>query len=98
MDNGYAVSLNLAIWVGEELERYIAGAGWDLPDYQGNQAWMLPIPATFVVIQPAMLKSLSNRGAQPLVLLLGISGFACGHKLGQDKAAVDGRHWLALDH
>jgi hypothetical protein len=56
------------------------------------------IPATFVVVQPAMLKSLSNRGAQPLVLLLGISGFACGHKLGQDKAALDGRHWLALDH
>ncbi len=55
------------------------------------------IPATFVVIQPGMVKSLSNQGAQPLVLLLGLSGFACGHKLGQDKAARDGRHWLALD-
>jgi hypothetical protein len=55
------------------------------------------IPATFVVIQPGMFKTLSNQGAQPLVLLLGLSGFACGHKLGQDKAARDGRHWLALD-
>jgi peroxiredoxin len=49
MDNGYALSLNLAIWVGQEMERMIAAAGWDVPSYQGNAAWMLPIPATFVV-------------------------------------------------
>ena len=49
MDNGYALSLNLAIWVGAEMETLIAGAGWDVPSYQGNSAWMLPIPATFVV-------------------------------------------------
>jgi hypothetical protein len=55
------------------------------------------IPATLVFIQPGVFKSLSNQGAQPLVVLLGIGGFACGHKLGQDKAALDGRHWLALD-
>ena len=46
MDNGYALSLNLAIWVGAEMEKLIAGAGWDVPKYQGNAAWMLPIPAT----------------------------------------------------
>jgi peroxiredoxin len=49
MDNGYAMSLNLAIWVGEELKQIMAQSGWDLPTYQGNDAWMLPIPATFVV-------------------------------------------------
>jgi peroxiredoxin len=49
IDNGYALSLNLAIWVGAEMEELIAGAGWDVPAYQGNAAWMLPIPATFVV-------------------------------------------------
>jgi peroxiredoxin len=49
MDNGYAMSLNLAIWVGEEMKQMIADAGWNLPVYQGNDAWMLPIPATFVV-------------------------------------------------
>jgi peroxiredoxin len=49
VDNGYALSLNLAIWVGAEMERMIAEAGWDLPAYHGNTAWMLPIPATFVV-------------------------------------------------
>jgi peroxiredoxin len=49
MDNGYAMSLNLAIWVGDEMKRMIAAAGWDIPSYQGNETWMLPIPATFVV-------------------------------------------------
>ena len=49
MDNGYAMSLNLAICVGEEMKRMMAEAGWDLPAYQGNDAWMLPIPATFIV-------------------------------------------------
>jgi len=49
MDNGYAMSLNLAVWVGEEMKEMIAAAGWDIPAYQGNAAWMLPIPATFVV-------------------------------------------------
>jgi peroxiredoxin len=49
MDNGYALSLNLAIWVGEEIQNLLARAGRDLPSYQGNQGWMLPIPATFVV-------------------------------------------------
>jgi peroxiredoxin len=49
MDNGYAMSLNLAICVGEEMKRMMAESGWNLPAYQGNDAWMLPIPATFIV-------------------------------------------------
>ena len=49
LDNGYALSLNLAIWVGEEMRRMIHEAGWNLASYQGNEAWMLPIPATFIV-------------------------------------------------
>jgi peroxiredoxin len=49
LDNGYAMSLNLAIWVGAEMERLIAAAGKDVPTYQGNHSWVLPIPATFVV-------------------------------------------------
>ncbi|TGS64976.1 AhpC/TSA family protein [Mesorhizobium sp. M3A.F.Ca.ET.174.01.1.1] len=48
MDNGYALSLNLAIWVGAEMER-LMGLGFDIPNYQGNSSWFLPIPATFVV-------------------------------------------------
>ncbi|HTO81635.1 MAG TPA: peroxiredoxin-like family protein [Methylomirabilota bacterium] len=49
VDNGYALSLNLAIWVGAEMEGMMAAAGVDLPAYQGNDSWILPIPATFVV-------------------------------------------------
>lgn len=49
IDNGYALSLNLVIWVGEEMQQMIVEAGWDLAAYQGNESWMLPIPATFVV-------------------------------------------------
>lgn len=49
VDNGYALSLNLAIWVGPDLERLLSSFGRSLPDYQGNDAWMLPIPAAFVV-------------------------------------------------
>lgn len=49
MDNGYALSLNIAIWVGAEVQALMAAAGRDLPRYQGNSAWLLPIPASFVV-------------------------------------------------
>ncbi|WFP76071.1 peroxiredoxin-like family protein [Mesorhizobium sp. WSM4906] len=48
MDNGYALSLNLAIWIGAEMER-LMGVAYDLPSYQGNSSWFLPIPATFIV-------------------------------------------------
>jgi len=49
IDNGYAMSLNLVIWVGAEMEQALIERSRDLPTYQGNDAWMLPIPATFVV-------------------------------------------------
>lgn len=49
MDNGYAMSLNLAVWVGGEMEEFMTRIGRKLPDYQGNDSWVLPIPATFVV-------------------------------------------------
>jgi peroxiredoxin len=48
MDNGYALSLNLAIWIGAEMQAMLQGRQ-DLPTFQGNDAWMLPIPATFIV-------------------------------------------------
>ena len=57
MDNGYALSLNLVFWVGTEMERMISAAGWNIPNYQGNTSWMLPIPATFVVGQDERVKA-----------------------------------------
>jgi peroxiredoxin len=55
MDNGYAMSLNLAIWVGEEMEREMKRIGVDPAKYQGQEPWMLPIPATFVVGRDGMV-------------------------------------------
>jgi peroxiredoxin len=57
MDNGYAMALNLAVWVGAEMEDYIAWRGHRLPDYQGNDGWFLPIPATFVVGRDGRIKA-----------------------------------------
>ena len=57
LDNGYALSLNLVIWVGAEMERMLAARGRDLPKFQGNDAWMLPIPATFVVGTDGIVKA-----------------------------------------
>jgi len=57
MDNGYAMSLNLAIWVGSEMQEYMTKIGRMLPQYQGNDSWMLPIPATFVIGKDGRIKS-----------------------------------------
>ena len=57
MDNGYALSLNLAIWIGPDLERLLTSYGRTLPDYQGNDSWMLPIPATFVVGRDGIIRA-----------------------------------------
>ena len=56
MDNGYAMSLGLAIWVGDEMQKIIAERH-DLAAYQGNDTWVLPIPATFVVGQDGRIKA-----------------------------------------
>jgi peroxiredoxin len=49
MDNGYAMVLGLAIYVGDELKRLMVSSGWDPSVSQGTDNWMLPIPATFIV-------------------------------------------------
>jgi peroxiredoxin len=49
IDNGYALSLNIAIWVDDAMASLIDAAGWNIPSYTGGSAWVLPIPATFVV-------------------------------------------------
>ena len=57
VDNGYALSLNLAIFVGLEMQRLMKSAGWDIAPYQGNDAWILPIPATFVVGRDSIIRA-----------------------------------------
>jgi peroxiredoxin len=57
IDNGYALCLNLVIWVGPEMAQMISSLGRDIPKYQGNASWMLPIPATFVVGRDGKVKA-----------------------------------------
>jgi peroxiredoxin len=57
MDNGYALSLNLAIWLGDEMRKMMMDRRQDVSAYQGNDSWMLPIPATFVVGQDGRIKA-----------------------------------------
>jgi len=47
LDNGYALSLNLAIWLDTEIQGLLSYQ--DMAKFHGNDGWMLPIPAVFVV-------------------------------------------------
>jgi hypothetical protein len=39
-----------AFWAGEEMTPLmLAGGDADIATFQGNDSWLLPIPATFVV-------------------------------------------------
>lgn len=55
LDNGYALSLNLAIWLGTEIQRLLSYQ--DMSRFHGNDGWMLPIPATFVVGRDGLVKA-----------------------------------------
>jgi peroxiredoxin len=56
VDNGYALSLNLTIWVGAEMQTMMKDRR-DLSIIQGNSSWMLPIPATFVVGRDGLIRA-----------------------------------------
>jgi peroxiredoxin len=55
LDNGYALSLNLAIWLGTEIQQLLSYE--DLSNFHGNDGWVLPIPATFVVGRDGLVKA-----------------------------------------
>jgi peroxiredoxin len=55
LDNGYALSLNLAIWLGTEIQRLLSYQ--DMQNFHGNDGWVLPIPATFVVGRDGLVKA-----------------------------------------
>ena len=57
IDNGYALSLNLAFWVGDEKREAMRESGYDISPYNGNETWMLPVPATFVVGRDGLVKA-----------------------------------------
>ncbi len=49
LDNGYALGVNVAFKVPEEKRKAMTAAGWDISRSQASDAWVLPIPATFVI-------------------------------------------------
>lgn len=55
LDNGYALSINLAIWLGTEIQRLLSYQ--DMAKFHGNDGWMLPIPAVFVVGHDGVVKA-----------------------------------------
>jgi peroxiredoxin len=55
LDNGYALSLNLAIWLGREIEGLLSYL--DMADFHANDGWVLPIPATFVIGRDGVVKA-----------------------------------------
>jgi peroxiredoxin len=57
MDNGYALMLNLAFYVGDDKKKLMQIAGWNIVPYNGNDNWTLPIPATFVIGPDGIVKA-----------------------------------------
>ncbi len=49
IDNGYALALGIVMWLGDEVRALYQQFGLDIERYQGNGAWFVPIPATFVL-------------------------------------------------
>ena len=49
IDNAYALSLGLVMWLGDKIQDLMRGRGFHLETYQGNDGWFVPLPATFVV-------------------------------------------------
>lgn len=55
IDSGYALSLGLVVWVGENLKTLMKGRGYHLDAFHGNDGWFLPVPATFVIDNDARI-------------------------------------------
>ena len=49
MDLAFAASLDLVVYMGEELRELYLSDGIDVGAYQLTDGWFLPIPATFVI-------------------------------------------------
>lgn len=49
IDCGYALALNLAFWLDDAFAALMRKIDRDLAVYQAGSAWLLPIPATFVL-------------------------------------------------
>ena len=57
IENGYALSLGLVFWVGEEMRELMLARNADPAESQGNDSWFLPVPATFIVGRDGLIKA-----------------------------------------
>lgn len=57
LDCGYALQLELAIKINDEKRNAMIQAGCDISQFQGNNNWILPIPATFVIGVDGIVKA-----------------------------------------
>ena len=57
MDNVFAMSLSLVAWCGDEIRTLYEKANLDLSESQGNDGWLIPIPATYVVGQDGYIRA-----------------------------------------
>lgn len=57
IDGGYALAAGLVIWVDEVMSAMIAGAGWDIPGYQGGAGWLLPVPSVFIIDRDGIVRT-----------------------------------------
>lgn len=57
LNNIYASQLKLTVSVNNEMASLITGAGWNVSEYNGNDGWVLPIPAVFVVDQNRIIRT-----------------------------------------
>jgi peroxiredoxin len=55
VDNAYALSLGLVMWLGDQLKDLMLRHGVRLDDIQGNENWTVPVPATFVLDQAGLV-------------------------------------------
>jgi peroxiredoxin len=56
LDSGYAANLDLAVKTSDEKRLAMEVFGWGIAEFQDNDNWILPIPATFVVGQDGVIR------------------------------------------
>lgn len=56
IDNGYALQLGLAMHLGEEVRSLMSERSLDLAHFHGNDHWIVPVPATFVIDQGGIVR------------------------------------------
>ncbi len=57
LDNAFAMSLGLVVWCGDEIRTLYERGKLDLAESQGNNGWLIPIPATYVVAPDGRIKA-----------------------------------------